>query len=362
MNGFIDADTHVVESAEVWEFMDKDMYDRRPILLKAPSDTEYQSSNAFWLIDGQIFPKSVGKGSARLSTPAEQDRQWNRQDIDLGVRQLTDPAARVRDLDKRGADAEVIYSTLWGVHLTHDVDLDVALCRAYNRWMGEVWAQGDNRLRWTAVFPLTSIEESIKQLHYAKEHGAVGVNMRGIEGVRSLAEPYFFPLYEEASRLDFPICIHIGAGSPAISSVFDVRVSHTLPHLRMLPLIAFRDLVANRIPEKFPGLRFGFVEAGASWVPYLLHQLRRTTRGQGFSIGPELFEECRLWVVCEVDEDLPMLLNYIHEDHIMIGSDYGHLDQSFEDNVAAKLRARDDIPSRVAEKILGDNARAFYGM
>ena len=190
----------------------------------------------------------------------------------------------------------------------------------------------------------------------------MGVNMRGIEGVRSLAEPYFFPLYEEASRLDFPICIHIGAGSPAISSVFDVRVSHTLPHLRMLPLIAFRDLVANRIPEQFPGLRFGFVEAGASWVPYLLHQLRRTTRGQGFSIGPELFEECRLWVVCEVDEDLPMLLNYIHEDHIMIGSDYGHLDQSFEDNVAAKLRARDDIPARVAEKILGDNARAFYGM
>ena len=205
----------------------------------------------------------MGKGSARLSTPAEQDRQWYRKDIDLGVRQLTDPAARVRDLDKRGADAEVIYSTLWGVHLTHDVDLDVALCRAYNRWMGEVWAQGDNRLRWTAVFPLTSIEESIKQLHYAKEHGAVGVNMRGIEGDRSLAEPYFFPLYEEASRLDFPICIHIGAGSPAITSVFDVRVSHTLPHLRMLPLIAFRDLVANRIPEKFPGLRFGFVEAGA---------------------------------------------------------------------------------------------------
>ena len=63
-----------------------------------------------------------------------------------------------------------------------------------------------------------------------------------------------------------------------------------------------------------------------------------------------------------MDEDLPMLLNYIHEDHIMIGSDYGHLDQSFEDNVAAKLRARDDIPARVAEKILGDNARAFYGM
>ena len=127
-------------------------------------------------------------------------------------------------------------------------------------------------------------------------------------------------------------------------------------------MIAFRDLVANKIPEKFPNLRFGFVEAGASWVPYLLHQLHRTTKGSGLPIGPELFEKDRLWVVCEVDEDLPMLLNYIHEDHIMIGSDYGHLDQSFEDNVANKLRAREDIPGRVAEKILGDNARAFYGM
>ena len=40
MNGFIDADTHIVESADIWEYMDKDMYDRRPILLQAPTDTE----------------------------------------------------------------------------------------------------------------------------------------------------------------------------------------------------------------------------------------------------------------------------------------------------------------------------------
>ena len=96
-------------------------------------------------------------------------------------------------------------------------------------------------------------------------------------------------------------------------------------------------------------------------MPYLLHQLRRT-KASDVPIGPELFEKCRMWVVCEVDEDLPMLLNYIHEDHIMIGSDYGHLDQSFEDNVAAKLRARGDIPARVVEKILCDNPKAFYSM
>ena len=54
-------------------------------------------------------------------------------------------------------------------------------------------------------------------MHYSKDHGAVGVYMRGVEGTRTLADPYFFPIYEEASSLDFPICVHTGAGSPPIS-------------------------------------------------------------------------------------------------------------------------------------------------
>jgi len=360
MRGVVDADTHIIESAAMWELLDKEMYDQRPLLLKAPSDTMYGSFNAFWLIDGNIFPKSAGRGGSLLSTPSESDNQSVRRDIDLAIREITDPEARVKSLDQRGVEMEVIYSTLFGVYLTDDVNLDVALCRAYNRWMADVWSKGHNRLRWTAVFPLTSIDESIKEMHYAKAHGAVGVYVRGIEGKRSLAEPYFFPLYEEASHLEFPICVHIGAGSPAISSVFDIRISHTLPHLRMLPLMAFRDLVANRIPELFPKIKFGFLEAGASWVPYLLHQLKRGARKGEIPLGPKLFRDYRLWVACEADEDLPMLLNYIDENHIMIGSDYGHLDQSFEDNMITKMTSRQDVPGRIIDKILRENARGFY--
>ena len=42
-----------------------------------------------------------------------------------------------------------------------------------------------------------------------------------------------------------------------------------------VPLFAFRDLIHNKIPEQFPRLRFGFIEASASWVPFLIHKLRR---------------------------------------------------------------------------------------
>ena len=35
------------------------------------------------------------------------------------------------------------------------------------------------------------------------------------------------------------------------------------------PLHAFRDFVLNQIPDMFPKLRFGFIEASASWIPLL---------------------------------------------------------------------------------------------
>ena len=62
MAGVIDADTHIAESEAMWEFIDREMYPRRPILAKIPDDTWYKDRNAFWLIDGEIFPQAGGQG------------------------------------------------------------------------------------------------------------------------------------------------------------------------------------------------------------------------------------------------------------------------------------------------------------
>ena len=53
--------------------------------------------------------------------------------------------------------------------------------------------------RWTAPLPLKTIDASIRQMREARENGAVGVLFRGVEGNRTLDDPYFFPLYEEAA-------------------------------------------------------------------------------------------------------------------------------------------------------------------
>ena len=80
MQGIIDADTHISEGAAMWALMDQAMQPRRPIMLTVPEDTWYGNRNAFWLIDGEIYPKPAGKGSFALVTPSAQKFQAGRKD------------------------------------------------------------------------------------------------------------------------------------------------------------------------------------------------------------------------------------------------------------------------------------------
>jgi predicted TIM-barrel fold metal-dependent hydrolase len=363
MAGVVDADTHIAESEAMWSHIHGEMYPRRPILARIPDDTWYKERNAFWLIDGEIFPKPAGKASFSLITPSAQKKESGRGDIHLAVRELTDPAARLKDMDKIGVEIQVIYPTLFLVYLTDDPRLEIALCRAYNRFVAEACAQAPDRLKWVAILPLRSIEASVEEMKWAKEKGSVGVFFRGMEGNLTLDNPNFFPVYAEAEKLALAICIHTGSGSRHLMQLFDVERNHTFAHNRVLPVVAFRDLVANRIPEQFPRLRFGFIEAAASWVPYMIHVLRRSVRGDLKDRNPqELFRDYRFWVACEADEELPHLLRFVGEDKLIIGSDYGHNDPSKEPQFVAHMRAREDVPPEVIEKILCDNPRQLYGL
>jgi predicted TIM-barrel fold metal-dependent hydrolase len=360
----VDADTHISESQHMWDLIDREMYHRRPVLVSVPDDTLYGERNAFWLIDGNIFPKPAGRGGFNLITPSAAKRQQLRTDISLGCRDLTDPEARLKDMDRLGFDVQVIYPTLFLIYLTDDIALEVALCRAYNRWLAEASAKGKERLRWVVIPPLRSIEESIKEIRWAKDRGAAGVFFRGIEGNLTLDNPYFFPVYQAASDLDLPICIHQGSGSPTFINFFNLERNRQWSHSAVLPLFAFNDIVNNKIPELFPRLKFGFIEAYASWVPYLLHSFKRQFRGEWkkYSSSADLFRDCRIYVACETEENLPLLAECIGEDNLLIGSDYGHNDPFEQRNFLPTLRSQRGIPSRVVEKMVRDNPCMFYGL
>ena len=73
-----------------------------------------------------------------------------------------------------------------------------------------------------------------------------------------------------------------------------------------------------------------------------------------------MFREYRIFVACEADEDVNYIAEYTGEDHILIGSDYGHQDPSEERQLVAAMRAREDIPRALTDKIFFDNPKQFY--
>jgi len=363
MQGIIDADTHISEGEAMWTMMDKNMYPRRPLVLSVPEDTVFGNRNAFWLIDGEIYPKPAGKGSFALVTPSAQKVQEGRKDSTPATREITDIKGRLADMDKLHTAAQVVYPTLFLVYNTKDRELEIALCRAYNRFLAQASDEAPQRIKWVAVLPLQSIKDAIDEIRFAKQHGAVGIFFRGIEGEYTLNNPHLFPVYEEAQKQNLSICVHTGCGVRAILEMFDISRNHTFGHTRVMPLLAFRDIIANKIPEQFPGLRFGFIEAAAGWVPFLIHIVRRLQKEKfRFASSAELFREYRLFVACEADEDIPYLAKYTGEDHLLIGSDYPHSDPSREDQFVNAINAREDIPAELRQKILYDNPRAFYAM
>ena len=300
-----------------------------------------------------------------MITPSASKIQANRKDLTIGCRDMTDIPARLADMDRLGIATQVVYPTLFLVYLTDDEALDVALARAYNRFMAQACAQSSGRIHWTAVPPLRSIEESVKEVKWAKEHGAVGVFFRGIEGNYTLDNPRFFPMYEAASEAGLPICVHTGSSTRAFSELFDLERNRQWSHSAFPPLHAFRDLVLNQIPDMFPKLRFGFLEASSSWIPFMIHKLKRdnTKRWKPSWKSPaDLFEDCRFYVACEADEDLNYLAQYTGSDHLISGSDYGHNDPAEQAQLVKQMQSREDVAPGLIEKILCENPRQFYNI
>ncbi len=77
------------------------------------------------------------------------------------------------------------------------------------------------------------------------------------------------------------------------------------------------------------------------------------------------FEANRIYVACEMDENLPMILQSISEDNLLIGSDYSHHDVSSEVGFVAglgELGNREVITQTQARKTICDNPNAFHGL
>lgn len=354
--GFIDADAHVDETLETWDYMNPSDLQYKPVLLNA-------QGWGYLGVDVPPHPLWLMGGNVRLKRYRD-DEITGTTEV---ARELKDVQARLRHMDALGCDVQVIFPTTFLHAVTAQPEVEAAIHGAYNRWLADKTAASGGRLRWAYVPPVLSMDRCVEELAWAKEHGACAVFKKGVEYNRRASDPYFFPLYAEAERLDLPIAIHQGEGS----LVSNVGQSNSGPFASMAiynVLAAFNSLAAARVPDRFPRLRFGFIEAGASWVPYEIKVAgmrgQRETYPYDFKTG--FLEHHNFYVTCDTEDDIQLLIDqYGAEDQLMIGTDYGHRDPSHElaaHQVVTAMAERGELRGETAHKITSDNARRFYGL
>ena len=179
---------------------------------------------------------------------------------------------------------------------------------------------------------------------FCKERGACGVVHAPIEGHRLLTDPYFYPLYEKMSELDMAVGVHVGNGN---SQELDLGSQYngggSFWKFRIPVIGTFHSVIMGEIPKMFPKLRFHWVEAAVLWVPYVVKDPKRRWGAQDKHLPDNLLKEHRQYVSCQPDDDVDHVLGGSGEDNIVIGSDYGHNDQSTEIEALRSLKELSSI-------------------
>ena len=347
--GSVDADAHVIESSLTWDHIAPGDEAHRPLVVtqtwgREVKNNEGGTAREYWLMDNRVHAKDRNVGS----------------DTTVESREMSDIAARLDHMDALDIDIQVLYPTVFLRPAVRTRDAELAMIRAYNRWLASIWKQAPDRLRWVAMPPLLSLDKLTDELARAKDNGACGVFMRGLEWDRSVADPYFFPVYEAASALDLAVCFHSGNNSILHHDFF--LEDTTFTKFKLAVVGAFHSLLEKNIPATFPDIRWGFVEISAQWVPYVCHDLRYRFLKLGRPMPDRLLDANNMWVACEVTDDIPYILQFAGDDKLMVGTDYGHHDPSSEINAFTIIRGRDDIAPEVIAKMTDANARALYGL
>jgi uncharacterized protein len=351
LSRILDGDGHVIErDVELFEY------------LEAP----YAKNNS--LLGYPFFPTLDGYSRGAIIAR-------------MGIYQSYDitPQVWVDTLDKMNIESTVLYPTA-GLSFTtiQDTRWAIALARAYNNWFHDRYYGKSKRLRAMALIPLQSVPDAVKELRRAvTELGAVGAVLpanSGDVGVRKcLGDPEFWPIYEEAERLNVPVATH---GAPSmnlgINSFTHFAATQALEH-PISQMIQLTSFIMEGVFDHFKKLRVGFLEAGTGWVPYMMDRLDRAYVGwadrndREFSahlktLPSKHVASGRIFFSCEGGEpSMRSLIDRIGNRSIIFASDFPH-----ESNVeramheVEELMERDDLDDAAKQGIFCDNVERFY--
>ena len=273
----LDADSHLMELPGFLDrFIEADMVDRLkgremkalvPMLDRATADAEARRTD----------PATRAAAEARLL----QDKGWQA----MGS---FDPAERSEVLDLFGFSGQLVFATFATAMFTgRDVDLHYAGSAAHNRAVVD-FCEGDPRLLPVGYVPLVDPDKAVTVLKEALELGCSAIHVPSTAaGERAPTHPDLHPFWQILNDADVPFVLHVGGGGRLLDRAFHNNGMPVTDHLGGGENIRSKDFLAiSNSPslflgalildghfDRFPDLRGGAIEEGASWVVSWLHQL-----------------------------------------------------------------------------------------
>ena len=281
-----------------------------------------------------------------------------------------------------GIESAVLYPT-WGLGYGNVFHLDwaIALARAYNNWLHEAYLARNPRFRGMALIPMQEPAAAAEELCRAVEElGFVGA-MLPSTGLRDhLGAKTYWPVYHEADRLGCALGIHGGAhGGMGLEALNNYTPVGALGH-PFGQLINFGGIVFNGVLDRFPNVRWGFMEGGVAWLLLALERFERShaTHAQYNPRGelqPRADESVcaylrghaqagRVFVGCEGDEpSLAEAIRQIGSEPFVFSSDFPHeVNNEMCKHEIQELLDNATLSAADKAAILHGNAERFYGL
>lgn len=298
------------------------------------------------------------------------------QDRNLGQRLLRGSARTAQEwldaLERGPMEWTAVYPTM-GLFsgFIKDPDYQAVFCKAYNAWLaGGIVAESGGKVLGVGLLPTHDADEAAVELRRAKALGMVAV-MFPADGTHLLGHRRFDGVYEAAAELDMPVAVHASGSTMAPGAeVFPKFIqAHSVAHPFGI-LRHFTSMMFEGVFERFPTVRFGFLETGATWVPWWLDRLDEEFSHRGEVDAPLLpnrpstyvREGGNIFFGAESEERLlGPTLDIIGSDTVMYASDYPHWDGDYP-NSLHEMQARTDLTEAQRQGVLRGAAERFYGV
>jgi len=295
------------------------------------------------------------------------------------------PKEWLKFLDEVGIETTVLYPTA-GVASSNIVNPDWAIdaTRAYNDWLYESYLSQSPRFRGLALLPqaLLSAQAAAEELRRAVTNlGMCGAVLPSNSlHAPPLGSHAYFPIYEAANELACCIAVHGGVhGGMGMDGLDPYAAVHAIGH-PLGQMISLASIVFNGVLERFPKVKFGFLEGGVAWFLFCLERfdrsydthMMRDFRGSYLKLQPgekvsdyiiRHVKARRIFVGCEGGEPLlATAVEMIGHEPFMYSSDFPH-----EVNVETcrhelnELIDSRELSAEAKEAILHLNAVSFYG-